>query len=128
MTLSTGRSKGLRRLVLSSWAVACAVGGTSLPAQSQTASKGAAAPIKVGLVTFLSGAAAGPFGVPARNGAELLVDALNAGKLPAPYSKPGLGGTPISLVFVAAIASLGYLGWRVGGSDGHGSQRAVGTS
>ena len=100
MTLSTGRSKGLRRLVLSSWAVACAVGGTSLPAQSQTASKGAAAPIKVGLVTFLSGAAAGPFGVPARNGAELLVDALNAGKLPAPYSKPGLGGTPISLVFI----------------------------
>src|SRR6516164_8613741 len=33
-----------------------------------------------------------------------------------------------ALVFVAAIASLGYLGWRVGGSDGHGSQRAVGTS
>ena len=29
-------------------------------------------PIKIGIVTFLSGAAAGPFGVPARNAAELI--------------------------------------------------------
>ncbi|MGC1402144.1 MAG: hypothetical protein WA974_04370, partial [Thermodesulfobacteriota bacterium] len=29
-------------------------------------------PIKIGVVTFLSGGAAGPFGVPARNGAEVL--------------------------------------------------------
>jgi branched-chain amino acid transport system substrate-binding protein len=27
---------------------------------------------RIGVVTFLSGAAAGPFGVPARNGAEVL--------------------------------------------------------
>ena len=57
-------------------------------------------PIKIGVVTFLSGAAAGPFGVPARNGAEVIVEALNAGKLPAPYSAAGLGGAPVEMVFV----------------------------
>ena len=58
------------------------------------------APFKVGVVTFLSGAAAGPFGVPARNGAEVLAEALNAGKMPAPYATKGLGGRPIQLVFI----------------------------
>jgi branched-chain amino acid transport system substrate-binding protein len=57
-------------------------------------------PVKIGIVTFLSGAAAGPFGVPARNGAELLVEALNAGSLPAPYATKGFGGAPISLAFI----------------------------
>ena len=40
-----------------------ALGG---PAYAQEAK-----PIKIGIVTFLSGAAAGPFGIPARNAAEL---------------------------------------------------------
>lgn len=57
-------------------------------------------PFKIGVVTFLSGAAAGPFGVPARNGAEVLVEAINAGKVPAPYATKGLGGRPIQLVFI----------------------------
>ena len=57
-------------------------------------------PFKLGVVTFLSGAAAGPFGVPARNGAEVLVEGLNGGKVPAPYAKKGLGGRPIELVFI----------------------------
>jgi branched-chain amino acid transport system substrate-binding protein len=55
---------------------------------------------RIGVVTFLSGAAAGPFGVPARNGAEVLVESLNAGKLPAPYAKAGIGGRAIELVFL----------------------------
>ena len=55
---------------------------------------------RIGVVTFLSGAAAGPFGVPARNGAEVLAEAINAGKLPAPYDKAGFGGRPIELVFL----------------------------
>ena len=42
-------------------------------------------PIKIGIVTFLSGAAAGPFGIPARNAAELFAAEANAGTLPAPY-------------------------------------------
>jgi len=57
-------------------------------------------PIKVGVVTFLSGAAAGPFGVPARNSAEVLVESLNAAKVPAPYAKAGLGGRPIQIVLI----------------------------
>jgi branched-chain amino acid transport system substrate-binding protein len=58
-------------------------------------------PLKIGVVTFLSGAAAGPFGVPARNGAEIVTEALNAGgKLPAPYATKGFGGNPIELVFI----------------------------
>lgn len=55
---------------------------------------------RIGVVTFLSGAAAGPFGVPARNGAEVLAEAINAGKLPAPFNKAGFGGRPIELVFL----------------------------
>ena len=66
------------------------------PAPAQEAER----PFKLGVVTFLSGAAAGPFGVPARNGAEVLVEALNAGKAPAPYARKGLGGRPIELVFI----------------------------
>lgn len=57
-------------------------------------------PVKIGIVTFLSGAAAGPFGVPARDGAQVVVDALNAGQVPAPYAKKGLGGTAIEMVLV----------------------------
>src|SRR5207253_10767710 len=57
-------------------------------------------PFKVGVVTFLSGAAAGPFGVPARNAAEVLAESLNAGKAPAPYAEKGLGGAPVELVFI----------------------------
>ena len=32
---------------------------------------------RVGIVTFLSGAAAGPFGVPSAHAAETVIDALN---------------------------------------------------
>src|SRR5512134_3777340 len=50
------------------------------------------APLKIGVVSFLSGAAAGPFGVPARNAAEITIEMLNAGKVPAPYATKGFGG------------------------------------
>jgi hypothetical protein len=43
-----------------------------------------AAPIKLGIVSFLSGPAASPFGVPGRNGAEIVIEAINAGSAPAP--------------------------------------------
>jgi len=35
--------------------------------------------LNLGLVTFLSGPAAGPFGIPARNAAELVTEAINKG-------------------------------------------------
>jgi branched-chain amino acid transport system substrate-binding protein len=56
--------------------------------------------LKLGIVVFLSGPAAGPFGVPARNAAELTIEAINAGKLPAPYDSKGVGGLTIQPVYI----------------------------
>lgn len=55
---------------------------------------------KMGVVSFLSGGAAGPFGVPARNAAELMIDAINEGSLPAPYNNPGLAGVQIEAIYI----------------------------
>jgi branched-chain amino acid transport system substrate-binding protein len=88
--------KAMRTLGLSAVAAACALALGIAPAAAQEKEK----PIKIGVVTFLSGAAAGPFGVPARNGAEVAAEALNGGKVPAPYAAMGLGGAPIELLFV----------------------------
>src|SRR5829696_495324 len=55
---------------------------------------------KLGIVTFLSGPAAESFGVPARNGGEFVIDALNKGTAPAPYDKVGFGGLKIEPVIV----------------------------
>jgi branched-chain amino acid transport system substrate-binding protein len=63
------------------------------------------APVKIGFVTFLTGPAAAPFGVPDHNAAELLVEALNAGKAPAPYNQIGLGGAKIEGKFVDEAGS-----------------------
>jgi branched-chain amino acid transport system substrate-binding protein len=57
-------------------------------------------PLRIGVVTFVSGPAAGPFGVPARNAAELTAEMLNAGKVPAPYTGKGIGGRPVELVVI----------------------------
>lgn len=72
-------------------AIVCAL--AAIPAAAQQ-------PLKIGIVTFLSGAAAGPFGVPARNGFELVSEMLNAGRVPAPYASKGFGGNPIELVVI----------------------------
>jgi branched-chain amino acid transport system substrate-binding protein len=77
-------------------AVAAAVVATLLPVVAAAQE----APIKVGVVTFLSGAAAGPFGVPARNGAEIMVEMLNGGSVPAPYGTKGFGGAPLQMQLV----------------------------
>src|SRR5258708_7801337 len=61
--------------------------------------------VKIGIVTFLSGPAAAPFGVPARNAAEFVVDELNAGKAPAPYGKKGFGGSTIETVILDEAGS-----------------------
>jgi branched-chain amino acid transport system substrate-binding protein len=54
----------------------------------------------MGIVTFLTGAAAAPFGVPARNGAEIAIEAINAGTLPAPYNTKGFAGASVEPVWV----------------------------
>lgn len=55
---------------------------------------------RVGIVTFLSGPAAGPFGVPSANAAKILVEALNKGEVPAPYNKLGINGAEIEAVII----------------------------
>ena len=56
--------------------------------------------IKIGVVTFLSGPAASPFGVPAKNAAEVVIESLNNGTAPAPYAKKGFGGTALEAIII----------------------------
>jgi branched-chain amino acid transport system substrate-binding protein len=79
--------------VLGAAVLACSLLALGMPAQAQQKTS-----VKVGFVTFLSGPAAGPFGVPAKMAAEAIVESLNAGKAPAPYQIKGFGGLPIELV------------------------------
>lgn len=83
----------LNRTIASAVALTLAFGPTAGMAQDE-------APFKLGVVSFLSGGASGPFGVPSRNAAELLADAINKGNLPAPYDSVGFAGRLISPLFV----------------------------
>lgn len=74
-------------------AVALAATLAALSAQAQDT-------YKVGIVSFLSGQAAESFGIPAVNGAKVLLDAFNKGAAPAPYNKPGFGGMKLEFVYV----------------------------
>src|SRR3546814_14264692 len=56
--------------------------------------------VRIAVPAFLSGPAAGPFGVPARNGAEMVVDAINEGTLPAPYDSKGFAGAAVQVEYV----------------------------
>ncbi len=56
--------------------------------------------LKIGVVTFLSGPAAGPFGVPAANAASMIVEALNVGTVPAPYDTPGIKGANLEMILI----------------------------
>ena len=82
--------QGLRKLAVTSLVAAALIPGGVL----------AQAPVKIGFVMFLSGPAASPFGVPAKNAADFVVDELNAGKAPAPYGKAGFGGSKIEMVAI----------------------------
>ena len=81
------------------FAVAIAIAALTLGA---TGAPGAQAKdsIKMGLVAFISGPAAGVFGIPARNGAEIVIDALNAGAMAPPYDTVGIAGARIETVVV----------------------------
>ncbi len=73
--------------------VAAAVALAAAPALAQET-------FKVGIVSFLSGQAAESFGIPAINGAKVLIDAFNKGQAPAPYNKVGFGGMKIEPVYL----------------------------
>lgn len=82
----------VRRLALGLGALV-AVAGAYGPAAARDT-------IDVGIVAFLTGPAAGPFGVPGRNGAELVIDAINAGALPAPYDTAGFAGATLDPTYI----------------------------
>ncbi len=73
----------------------CLAGLMATPAMAQDAK-----PLKIGVITFLSGPAAGPFGVPAKNAADALVDAFNKGGIVPGYEQKGFGGRPVEVVYV----------------------------
>jgi branched-chain amino acid transport system substrate-binding protein len=82
--------------------VAAAVAIAAAPMQTYAQDP---APLKVGVVSFLSGPAAGPFGVPARNAAEITIEMLNAGKVPEPYTAKGFGGASLQMVLIDEAGS-----------------------
>ena len=55
---------------------------------------------RIGVITFLSGPASGPFGVPAKNAADLLVESFNNGDIVPGYESIGFAGKQIELVYV----------------------------
>ncbi|WP_413205817.1 ABC transporter substrate-binding protein [Rhodospirillum sp. A1_3_36] len=97
MTESTTSKKigFARHLVAGTAALALAAG-----ALAGTAAAAENGKFRVGIVTFLSGPAAGPFGVPSANAAKVMVDALNNGALPAPYDSKGINGAEIEAVVI----------------------------
>ena len=77
------------RAIVIRWGLAgLAVATAAVAAQAQPTAP-AATPVKLGIVSFLTGPAASPFGIPGRNGAEIVIEALNAGNAPAPL-RPGM--------------------------------------
>lgn len=84
----------LKLFTATSLACAVAVGGMSSSAMA------ASDEYKLGLVSFLSGAASGPFGIPAKNAADLVIEAINAGTLPAPTQGKGIDGRQIKQIYV----------------------------
>jgi branched-chain amino acid transport system substrate-binding protein len=86
----------MRRRIAFAVAAAAALGAAPLAGAQN---------VKIGIVTFLSGPAAAPFGVPAKNAAEFVIGELNAGKAPAPYDKKGFGGARIETVIIDEVGS-----------------------
>jgi len=81
------------------------VASVAVAAAQQPAPRQPPGPVRLGIVSFLSGPAASPFGVPGRNGAEIVIEALNAGTAPAPYNTVGLGGAKIEAKYVDEAGS-----------------------
>jgi branched-chain amino acid transport system substrate-binding protein len=82
------------------WSSAVAAAAVAALLQAPAAQAQTGKTMKLGVVTFLSGPAAGAFGIPARNAAELVLESINSGSVPAPYNTKGLGGAQIEPIFV----------------------------
>lgn len=81
------------------WRYAARIAGV-LGISALAASAQAQETFKLGIVSFLSGSAAESFGIPAVNGAKVLIEAFNKGEAPAPYDKSGFGGVKIEAIYV----------------------------
>jgi branched-chain amino acid transport system substrate-binding protein len=96
--MGMSQTSGLARF---SALLAASLATSIMPAHAQQA----ATPVKLGIVSFLTGPAASPFGIPGRNGAEIVIEALNSGKAPAPYNQVGFGGSKIEAKYVDEAGS-----------------------
>ncbi len=83
-----------------SWPHAAALAAAAASALFAASVVHAQETFKIGIVSFLSGQAAESFGIPAVNGAKVLVEAFNKGAAPAPYNKVGFGGMKIEALYV----------------------------
>jgi branched-chain amino acid transport system substrate-binding protein len=81
--------------------LACAFAAAAL----LPAAAGAQNTVKIGIVAFLSGPAASPFGVPAKNAADFVFDELNAGKAPGAYKQAGFGGAKLEMTAIDEAGS-----------------------
>ncbi len=54
--------------------------------------------ILMAVPTFLTGGGAPAFGIPSRNGVEVIVNAINAGQVPAPYNTKGIAGAQVEVI------------------------------
>lgn len=86
-------------------AIAALAALTVTPAMAQQPAA-PAAPFKIGIVSFLTGPAASPFGIPGRNGAEIVIESLNAGKGPPPFDKVGFGGVKLEAKYVDEAGTI----------------------
>jgi branched-chain amino acid transport system substrate-binding protein len=100
MTLHFGNPRRVAGLAAMATVASVAVAAAQAPAPQQPP-----APVRLGIVSCLSGPAASPFGVPGRNGAEIVIEALNAGTAPAPFNTVGLGGAKIEAKYVDEAGS-----------------------
>ncbi len=94
----------LKGTIASCWTLAAVA--MAAPAFAQAPAAPAAAPVKLGIVTFLTGPAATPFGIPSRNAAETVIEALNSGKGPAPFDKVGFGGAKLEAKYVDEAGTI----------------------
>ena len=94
-----------RRKTVSTFMLAGLAAAIAAPSYAQAPAAPAPATVKLGIVSFLTGPAASPFGIPGRNGAEIVIEALNAGKAPAPFNTVGFGGAKIEAKYVDEAGS-----------------------
>ncbi len=87
-----------RRLAVTALFAFAAITGSHSHAEQAT--------VRIGFVTFLSGPAAEPIGIPARIAAQAIVASLNAGEVPPPYNMNGFSGAHLELVIIDEAGSV----------------------